>query len=221
MSDKTQALVPASDSGYPKFSTLNGEELRQLKTGKGSHYLVMELPDALAGSGQERVLQLALESALRLAASLSGEAPRVAIQASPRTLPTASADDAQARLSERILRESEWLTARDISIRAGLALSNPSAAPNRWKAKKRIFALSVNGRDYYPAYGLDEGYTPLPVMARLIALFGERKTPWGMAVWLGSDNSWLGGRKPKDLLTSEPEAVCRAAQAEIQGPVHG
>lgn len=221
MSDKPQALVPVSDTGYPKFTTLSGEQLRQLKTEKGSHYLVMELPDALAAPGQERVLQLALESALRLSAALTGDAPLAAIQTPPRTLPAASADDAQARLSERILRESDWLTARDISLRAGLAQSNPSAAPNRWKAKKRIFALPVNGRDYYPAYALDEGYIPLPVMGRVIALFGERKTPWGLAVWLGSDNSWLGGRKPKDLLRSEPEAVCRAAQAEVAGPVHG
>ncbi len=221
MSDKTQVQVSASDMSYPKFATLSGEELRHLKTDKGSHYLVMELPEALAGSRQERVLQLALESALRLTASLTGEAPQSVIQATARALPSGQMVDAQTQLSERILRESEWLTARDISMRAGLALSNPSAAPNRWKTKKRIFALSVNGRDYYPAYGLDEGYIPLPVMARLIALFGERKTPWGMAIWLGSDNSWLGGRKPKELLATEPEAVCRAAQAEIQGPVHG
>ncbi|MBK0365073.1 DUF2384 domain-containing protein, partial [Salmonella enterica] len=55
----------------------------------------------------------------------------------------------------------------------------------------------------------------------VISLFGEKKTPWGLAIWFGSANSWLGGKKPKDVLKTMPGQVLQAAQAELDGGAHG
>lgn len=61
----------------------------------------------------------------------------------------------------------------------------------------------------------------LPLIKKIIELFGETKTPWALAAWFGSPNSWLNNAKPKDLLTSNPERVLEAAQRTKEGPIHG
>ncbi|OQV41649.1 hypothetical protein BZ160_07615 [Pantoea vagans] len=127
------------------------------------------------------------------------------------------------QLRKQILHDSEWLPAQEVSRRAGSSASvkNPSGLPNRWKRTGKIFALSFEGRDLYPAYGLDIGGQPLPLMKKIIALFGDLKTPWTLAVWFGTPNSWLGNEKPKNLMKSEPAKVLEAAQRAKEGPVHG
>ena len=85
----------------------------------------------------------------------------------------------------------------------------------------RNFAVQINGKDHYPEYALDEAYRPLPVVKAVLALLGQRKTPWGLAIWFGTPNSWLGGRKPGDVLSSMPNQVLLAAQAEAEGGIHG
>ena len=42
-----------------------------------------------------------------------------------------------------------------------------------------------------------------------------------MAYWFRSDNSFLGGKRPQDLLASAPDQVIAAALDEIHGIVHG
>ncbi|EPU8564774.1 hypothetical protein ACVZYT_002520 [Yersinia enterocolitica] len=108
-----------------------------------------------------------------------------------------------------------------MSEKASFKNTNPSAGPNRWKSAGRIFALQLNGKDKYPEYALDEGFRPIPVVKKVISLLGEKKTPWGLAIWFGSENSWLGGKKPKDVLATMPKQVLLAAQAEAEGGAHG
>lgn len=68
---------------------------------------------------------------------------------------------------------------------------------------------------------LDIGGQPLPLIKKIIKLFGETKTPWALAVWFCTANGWLGNKKPKDLLVSAPEKVMEAALRAKEGPVHG
>jgi len=42
-----------------------------------------------------------------------------------------------------------------------------------------------------------------------------------MAYWFMSSNSFLGGKRPQDLLMSAPEKVIAAAQDEVQAVAHG
>lgn len=126
-------------------------------------------------------------------------------------------------LKDEILLDGPWLLAREVSERAGSgsAIKNPSAVPNRWKQSKKIFAIPSEGKDLYPAYALDEGGQPLPVIKRILQIFDNTKTPWSLAFWFGSANSWLSSQKPKDLLTIKPDAVVNAAIKEKEGPIHG
>lgn len=122
-----------------------------------------------------------------------------------------------------VLDSGDWLTAAELAELAQLSTTNPSAQPNKWKKAGRIFAIHHNGVDYFPAYGLNknEGFRPLKALAQVIDVFGGHKDGWGMAFWFLSANSFLGGKRPQDILASQPERVIEAATDEIQGVVHG
>lgn len=119
-------------------------------------------------------------------------------------------------LKARILADSEWLTASELSAKAGFRSADPEAGPKGWKAAGKIFSLKVDGEDFYPDYVLDEKMRPLKVVRLILSLFKERKTPWGLAIWFGSANRRLRGGKPKDLLISKSELVLMAAQDEVE-----
>lgn len=127
----------------------------------------------------------------------------------------------QAR--KAVLESGDWLTAAEVAQLAELSTRNPSAQPNKWKKQGQIFAINHSGVDYFPGYGLDRnaGFRPSKVMAKVIEILARNKDSWGMAYWFRSDNSFLGGKKPQDLLTSEPERVIEAAMDEVQEISHG
>lgn len=122
-----------------------------------------------------------------------------------------------------VLESGDWLTAAQLTQLAQLSTANPSAQPNKWKKAGRIFAIRHNGVDYFPAYGLDkdEGFRPLKALAQVIEVFDGHKDGWGMAFWFLSANSFLGGKRPQDLLATQPERVIAAARDEVQGVEHG
>lgn len=119
-------------------------------------------------------------------------------------------------LKAKILADSEWLTASELSAKAGFRSADPDAGPKGWKAAGKIFSLKVDGEDLYPDYVLDEKMRPLKVVRLILSLFKERKTPWGLAIWFGSANRRLRGGRPKDLLVSKSELVLMAAQDEVE-----
>jgi hypothetical protein len=127
----------------------------------------------------------------------------------------------QAR--KAVLESGDWLSAADIAQVAQLSTRNPSAQPNKWKKQGQTFAINHGGVDYFPGYGLDPdtSYRPLKALAKVIEIFEGHKDSWGMAYWFRSDNSFLGGKKPQDLLASVPDRVIDAALDEIQGIAHG
>ncbi len=127
------------------------------------------------------------------------------------------------RSRQVVLESGDWLTAAEIAELAGLSTRNPSAQPNKWKKQGQIFAINHRGVDYFPGYGLDRegGFRPVKALAKIIGIFGEHKDGWGMAYWFHSDNSFLGGKRPQDLLASAPERVIEAAMDEIQEITHG
>jgi len=127
----------------------------------------------------------------------------------------------QAR--KAVLESGDWLTAAEVAQLAGLSTRNPSAQPNKWKKQRLIFAIHHNGVDYFPGYGLDRdaGFRPVRALARVIEVFTGHKDGWGMAYWFRSDNSFLGGKRPQDLLATAPERVIEAARDEVQEIAHG
>lgn len=124
-------------------------------------------------------------------------------------------------LRQYLLEDAHWLTSAELSDRAGFKNRNRSAGPNGWKQRGKIFAINVEGHDRYPAYALDEAYQPLKILKDILTVFGDGTSAWSVASWMGTANSWLDGKKPKDVMKKEPVAVLHAALIEKAGAQHG
>lgn len=128
-----------------------------------------------------------------------------------------------ARARTAVIESGDWLTAAQVAEMAQFSSSNPSAQPNKWKRDGVIFAIRHNGIDYFPSYALDPhtGYRPRKAISEILKTFGDAKDGWGLSYWFMSDNSFLGGKRPKDVLASAPERVLAAARDELEGSLHG
>ncbi|MFT8953345.1 MAG: hypothetical protein ABF979_13860 [Gluconobacter sp.] len=127
------------------------------------------------------------------------------------------------RAREAVLDTGDWIPATKVAELAQFSAHNPSSQPNKWKRNKKIFAINEQGVDYFPLFALepDSGFRPVEAVSEVISVFDGRKDSWGMAYWFESDNSFLGGKRPKDLLITEPKRVVAAAMDEIEGVQHG
>ncbi|MFT3929281.1 MAG: hypothetical protein QM709_03185 [Spongiibacteraceae bacterium] len=125
------------------------------------------------------------------------------------------------RAEMHVLNGARWLTTSQISEM--MMCTNPNRLLDEWKSSGRIFSIEHNGIEYFPAYGLDSGATchPLQVIAKLITIFQARKTSWDIAIWCQFPNSFLAGKRPKDVLAVDPESVVDAARHEAAGVLHG
>lgn len=131
-----------------------------------------------------------------------------------------------AHARNAVFESGDWLTAAHVAEMAGFSKSNPSAQPNKWKKERAIFAINRNGIDYFPGYALDPKtkFRPYKSVADIIEVFGDKKDAWGLAYWFSSVNSFLGGRRPQDMLAIEPARVIAAANDEVEdlaGVAHG
>ena len=64
-------------------------------------------------------------------------------------------------------------------------------------------------------------YRPAKGLVRVLKVFRGNKDDWGLAYWFASANSFLGGKRPQDLLISKPDRVVAAAEDEVAGVLHG
>ena len=205
-----------------------------------------EIGEQLRNSGAERAIVLTYshenERTVRaIAEALGSLAPMVAalikqrqrealdkiVDALVPTVPLPAHMMAEARMTasarSEVLATGDWLTAAQVAELAGFSTSNPSAQPNKWKKDAQIFAIRHLGLDYFPAYGLDaeSGYRPVKSLAHILAVLGAAKDGWGLAYWFASANSFLGGKRPQDLLALAPDQVLAAAADEMAEIAHG
>ncbi|TFY85526.1 hypothetical protein DYL61_29420 [Pseudomonas nabeulensis] len=128
-----------------------------------------------------------------------------------------------AQAKTEILQSSDWVTANGISNLAQLSSSNPSSQPNKWKQAGKIFALRHKGIDYFPIYGLDptRGFRPFSTLKCVISTLSTMKDGWAMAFWFASPNTFLGGKRPKEIFSTDPAGVLSAAKDEVSGAEPG
>lgn len=97
-----------------------------------------------------------------------------------------------------------------------------AGAPGRY-LDGAIFSINYEGVEYFPRFAIDACTLAISTqgMQRVIAVLATRMNGWGMALWFESSNSYLGGKLPKEIIFSDPDAVVQAAQYEIDGVFHG
>ncbi|WP_122429569.1 hypothetical protein [Pseudomonas viridiflava] len=133
----------------------------------------------------------------------------------------------QARMLAKALNEiissGDWLTVNDMAV---MASAEPPGLGDRlaqWEAEGRLFSFNHKGIQLFPSYALDpaHSYQPVERLSEIIAVLATMKNGWLMACWFASPNSYLGGKTPKTLLSSEPDKVLDAAHDEVEGIFHG
>lgn len=113
-----------------------------------------------------------------------------------------------------LAREFGLLTSAEVAELAGSRAKNRAALANRWTKEGRVFAVPHGGQLLWPGFQFDTQGQPRPVVAELLRLFEDEPSPWALALWFTSHTGWLDGRRPVDLLETEPGAVVEAARAE-------
>lgn len=214
------------------LSTLSGltQDVRhKLESLPDEHVVAFILPHA--GKVSAEVITQTFHNVAQLVPVLieeqQSEALRSIVEAlMPKIVPTPNAlkeAEMLARARAAVLKSGDWMTASEIASIAGFSTSNPSAQPSKWKREKSIFTISHNGSDYFPSYGLNPatGYRPVKALSTIIQILDEQKDGWGLAYWFMSPNSFLGGKRPQDLLRTSPERVIDAAKDELEGVAHG
>jgi hypothetical protein len=80
----------------------------------------------------------------------------------------------------------------------------------------------MGGVDLYPIYALsrEDGFRPYKEMKQILETLSA-KTPWGLAFWFESPNSYLRNRRPREVMGVDRNAVLEAARAEAAGILHG
>jgi hypothetical protein len=122
-----------------------------------------------------------------------------------------------AKRHARLLNEFGWFTAEELADANRSQAGNRTALADNWRKRRQIFAVphpdkTARERDIYPAFQF-EGGKPIKAVQRVLEVFGERKSPWKLALWFASNNGRLpGSARPVDLLQSNPEAVVEAAR---------
>jgi hypothetical protein len=130
------------------------------------------------------------------------------------------AERLRLRAAEAVLCGTEWLTARQLGERANPDAANKHDFANRLLHGQRIFAIQHHGQNRFPAYALDDQGQPLPAIAQVMAIL-EGYEPRRLASWFESTSSYLGGRRPREVIRHDPQAVVAAARAHLLGPLHG
>lgn len=218
---------------HPGVSTLIGSPKEvQLSLGKSlaDQVLVVSF-DQLSHTGSRALIENLSNVASSMFGLLQEQQSRTSLERLaeallPRTpVPARLIKEAAMLVKARkaVLDSGDWLSAAELAQLAQLSSTNPSAQPNKWKKSGQIFAINHNGVDYFPGYGLDKdtNFRPLKSLAQVIAAFDGHKDGWGLAFWFLSVNSFLGGKRPQDLLATHPERVIAAASDEVQGVGHG
>lgn len=128
-----------------------------------------------------------------------------------------------SRAKEGLFAQGDWLEASDQRFITMLNTTDPTGQLSEWKNTGQIFSIIEDNVEYYPFYTLnpENDYRPYPVNAKVIDIFGGLENSWNMAFWLGSVNSYLGGKMPKNVIANHPQVLLDAVIDEVQGILHG
>jgi hypothetical protein len=122
----------------------------------------------------------------------------------------------------RLLKEFGWTTAEELATANGSQAENRHALADNWKKRHQVFSVPHRDakeglREVFPLFQFED-HRPIKVVREIIEAFGERKSPWKLALWFTSNNGWLPNQaRPVDLLTTSPNDVIEAARRDAGG----
>jgi hypothetical protein len=142
------------------------------------------------------------------------------VDASPVRLLTPTRAEMEAKAVAAVLDGAPWLTAQTVGKQQNPDATNLYAVASRWKKEGKVFSIERAGQTLYPMYIFDEFGNPIPEVAEVLKVF-HGYTPFRIASWFESTNSMLRGKRPREVLVTDPSAVIEAARDHVVGAVHG
>lgn len=121
--------------------------------------------------------------------------------------------NAEARVE--LVEEFDVLTSAQMAKQVHSVAKNPSATATRWHSQGKVFHVSWDGATVYPGFQFDDVGQPLPVVAEVVAVVGDRLAGWELALWFTGASFWLDGDRPVDLLRTAPADVVDAARYAV------
>jgi hypothetical protein len=102
-------------------------------------------------------------------------------------------------------------TADEIAEQSTSKATNKSAIASRWQSEGKIFSVRFEGRNLFPRFQFKDG-SPIPVVAKVIQLMPEHMSGWDFAFFFYNPNSYIGGRRPFEMIRSNPGRVLSLAK---------
>ena len=117
-----------------------------------------------------------------------------------------------------LFAQSRWISASDVARKTGFKSGDPRSQAEQWEKEGLIFSIDHDCGKSYPLYAFDpnQSYHPISKLKEILGLLSPHKTPLVIGFWFASLNATLAGRRPMDVLLSEPLAVLAAAKNEVQ-----
>jgi hypothetical protein len=113
---------------------------------------------------------------------------------------------------QHFMRSNPFWTSAQVAAESTSTARNRAAIASRWLREKKIFAIRYEGQRCFPRFQFQDG-VPSPVIAQVIKIFPEHATGWDLAYFFATPNPNIGGRKPIELLKSNPARVVSLAEA--------
>lgn len=114
---------------------------------------------------------------------------------------------------KQFMAENECWTATKVAEESTSRAANRAAIASRWAAEKKIFSVRFErGQLWYPRFQFQDG-SPIPAIAQVISKFPDHVSGWELAYFFVTPNPNIGGRKPTELLNSDPSRLLSLAQA--------
>lgn len=115
-----------------------------------------------------------------------------------------------SRATEAIFSGAKWLTSQQVSSLVHPDTDGRHREVARWVAKGELFTVERDGEAVLPRYTLGVDFVPLPVIKEVLTILNGWNS-LSVASWFESTSSFLAGRRPRELLASDPALVIEAA----------
>lgn len=118
----------------------------------------------------------------------------------------------EAKAACQILEGCTWETAAEVAQAGGVEQSKL----DEWIRDRKVFGLERDGQLQLASYLFGPDHQPLLGVPAVLAIL-DGYGPARLAAWFESTSSFLSGKRPREIISTDPELVLEAARDAIQG----
>ena len=123
-----------------------------------------------------------------------------------------------------IRASGEFRTVPDLAKFLRVEIHDLELQLDDWKDRREIFSIQDGTEgELFPAFAFNSirGLQASEAIPRVLEIFGDMLSDWGIAAWFIAGSSYLDGEPPKDLVEGNPNRVIAAARDEMNVVSHG